>query len=280
MIDHWKDSNEPNPYKLIGALYELGIATREQLAIVLEWKQEKVRWTIDDMRRKAKREKKNPDDYIRFWPYKGKKNVYTLGDFGIRIACDLLQIEMTKWKRKPRKGNEVHTIATNQILIRMIKQDCWPDWYDSKGVYQWLGWELSDREFVYDASKLKDIRYKKNQLPIAPDAMILLPDGLVTFIEYDTGSQKLSVIKSKFDRYFQLQSKLRDEFKVIFVTAKNVQRVEHIKEQYLDIYVDRYENKVKPFKAFVFREGGETSFLCGSGRAYPIGSEQEEDIYA
>lgn len=277
MINAWLElENILESQRLMGILFDLGIATKEQIAKALGWDLKKVTWTIDEIRRKAKKNKKNPDDWIRFWRFSGNStNVFTLGKIGIEIVCDLLEQEVGK--RKPLKGNVAHFLGTNDILIRLIDAGQRPEWYSQKEVASYLFHKFGEKEFVYDLDRVTGVKYRRGKVPLDPDAMIITDNKEKILIEYDTGSQSPHVIESKCDRYFQMLPKL-GSFTVVFVTKKKRRLEEVIPDALRTVYNETYKGKLNPYPAYVFLEGEETPFLSGISKANPILDINQMDI--
>jgi Replication-relaxation len=270
MINFWVESPELlESQRLMGVMFDLGICTKEHLAKVLDKPLKNITWNIDDIRQKAKKNKENPDDWIKFWKKnKGGVNVFTLGKKGIALVCEILEQEVGN--RKPLHGQVAHFVGINDILIRLIDAGRRPYlWYSQKEVSSYLHHKFGIKEFVYGVGGITDVKYKRGRVPLEADGMFqMTKDSRPAFLEYDTGSQVSHIIESKFDRYFQIMPKL-PPFSVIFVT-KRKGRVETIANAYRTVYREIYEGNLPPYPAYVFVEGTETPFLIGEAEASPI----------
>src|SRR5690606_1622862 len=106
--------------RLILVLYDLGIATREQIAEISGWSETRIKGAIQRVRNFGEDGEK--DDWIRSWqPKKNQPRVYALGEKGIEHAR-ALRGEYADARKRPLQGHVYHFVGLNGILVRMIKE--------------------------------------------------------------------------------------------------------------------------------------------------------------
>jgi hypothetical protein len=287
MVFHWLNhTGLKRKEKLILMLYDLGIATKEQIEELTGWTTHGVENVI-----KAVRNLADPGEDRRDWirpvymPKEGKTVpcAYKLGSKGIGYAEKLLNMESTN-KKEASSPQVVHFVYLNEILIRFVrsfkeyqlKGDI--SWYSSSETFALIAeyW----KRHVYPRSEVKeneeDIKimnqWKDRRKTLSrPDALLVL-DNKRFYIEFDNDTENSRKIEQKFHRYIQTITPYGprpDEYKkikstlnypVVWVTTSD-KRKNHLQTWYAKI-TESYYSKVdiKP-NMYFFVEGEETLSL-------------------
>ena len=244
-LKRWIDQNEmpflTNFDRLVSVLYILGIATREQLSIILGWTENQVHKTLQQIRKrvempaklrqekdrlerakrgelqldevefstlravvreKTKKLEAERDKWLTIYrPVKNSIAFYTLGQYGVEHACSLREEPFQRWKISPLSQIH-HFTGVVDILVRYRKAGLEEaDWLSAKEV---------ERELYYYWGRYqrKTKKSKKERLPCKPDAYIQLQGGEEFFLEYDTGTESTAKLRSRFQGYLKLYEAL------------------------------------------------------------------------
>jgi hypothetical protein len=243
-IDKWVSMEDlTNWEKLISLLYDLGIATIEQIEVLTGWDRFRINAAIKDIRnrvpiparlqhdrkilRQAKRgqiqmtaedrskleavikdrqdkiEREREKWIIAYLSGKNGIKYYTLGSEGIKYACSMRQEPFQKWKITPRTQAN-HFSGINDILVRIRKAGIKEQ--------EWLCGRETEQELYYYFNRYK----KKSKLPAKtrlycrPDAYLKLEEGFHFFVEYDAGTESVAKLKKRFENYLKLYQALAE----------------------------------------------------------------------
>jgi len=188
--------------RLILVLFDLGIATQEQIQEVSGWTRNQVKGAIQRVRKWEG----EPDEWIRSWkPHGDRPKVYSLGERGVEYAR-ALRGEFAEARKRPLQGHVYHFVGLNGILVRLVKAF-------GRDKVQWLSGK--------EAASLLYHRLDGQQLPLRPDAMLGI-DGEWWLVEYDCGTETSIRLEEKFRRYLRLAEMA--EIQMLFVTVSERRR--------------------------------------------------------
>jgi len=275
LLDEEQTPDLSNQDRMIGVLFKLGIATREQLVTITGWTTTQVKGALNRIRRLGSTEKEK-DEWVMIWtPKKHQESVYSLGPKGIEYACGLLDEEVGN--RRPLTGQIAHFLGINEILCRLIRAGRRPDvWFGTKETASYLYHELTQREFEWDRGERRyvAVKLKTPKLKIIPDAMVQIGDSAY-FLEYDTGTENGHKVKAKFQKYFQLRVELGTIPPVIWVTVTET-RKNFLLRMWKEAMSEFPENMRFP-EMHMFTAGEETAFLLGDGMG-DVGGENVKSV--
>lgn len=310
-INRWLDEKEfpmyTNSERLISVIYSLGIVTKEQLRIITGWTEYQVNETIRAIRNKIptpetlkveKEKLKKLDDELKrqelqakikdrerklnkqrdkwLTVYQASKKeiaYYTLGELGVKLACDMRQEPFKAWKVSP-KVQAKHYVGIGDILCRIRKQGIIED--------EWLNGKETERELYYFWNRYKNKGRKRKRGRNQDDSLPCRPDGLLDvndqrfFIEFDTGTESKAKLRERFYNYLRLWNTVDESLpaeKVVWVVTSE-KRKEHLREAAYQaqehFVVDHNKSEIYVPESFVFVEGEETDFLLGKSDSVPF----------
>lgn len=286
-IDKWINEKEmpnlSNAERLIALLYDLGIASLDQLIILTGWNAQKINQALHDIRnrvpipatfkrdkkilamckkgeiklseterlkleaslkdKKAKLDKEREKWLVAYQAHKTAKAYYTLGAEGIRYATLMRREPFTKWKITPRQQAN-HYHGINEILVRLRKA----------GIKEndWLCGREAEQELYYYFNRYKKRKKlpAKTKLYYRPDAYLVLDHQHDFFIEYDTSSESPSKLKRRFQNCLKLYQALKEvEAKlmppIVWVTVRESRkrRIEEIAQEVLVDYKQDHDGE-------------------------------------
>lgn len=229
--------------RLIVLLYDLNIATKEQIAVITGWDQFRINAAIKEIRnrveesarlkhdrqmlRKAKKgrislssediekleasikdrrskiEKEREKWLVSYQSSRNAIKYYSLGEKGIQYACSLLQEQYQRWKITP-KSQFIHYSGINDILVRLrLAGIKEEEWLNSRGTEQEL-------YYYFDRFKRSKKLPPKTRLYCRPDAYLKLEENFHFFIEYDAGTESTARLKKRFTNYLKLYQALAE----------------------------------------------------------------------
>lgn len=239
--------------QLLAVLYEMGIATRRQIAIVTGWTEREIDWSIKRIR-KWGQNKAERDEWIRCYRLPLDKNrigAFTLGRQGIRYVTAMLNERKPRRRESPR-AQIPHTLGINEILCRLLTNGA------EKESLSWL----STLECVDFLAHL----YENRGLPfdlkttIRPDAR-LITGNRAYWIEYDNRTEGPRKLETKFHQYVATlhheKAGWMDRAPIVWVTIDEQRRA------YLEkLWIATRERFGEWPEMHFFVEGKETDFLC------------------
>jgi hypothetical protein len=300
-----------NAERLAAVLYTLGIASKDQLRILTSWTENQLNEAIRSLRGKVpfpetlrvernrikelekdeearqsaefeEMKAKYTDKYERIeeerdkWlvvirPKMNSNSYYTLGEKGVKMACDIRFEPYARWKVVP-KVQVRHFVGINDILCR-IRQ---------AGVFEtdWQSGREAERELYYywnryvKRPEFTEKGYDK-KLACKPDAFLELNDHRY-YLEFDTGTESKAKLQERFYNYLRLWNTVQEELpaeNVVWVCTNERRKKQIIEaaniayEHYCQDYV--IETPVVP-RSFVFVEGEETDFLLEKTETEPF----------
>ena len=245
--------------RLIALLYDLGVATLDQLLVLTGWTRAQINHALNDIRnmvptperlkydqqilkqakageitmdkldllkleasikdKKAALNKAREEWLVTYQAEKNGKAFYTLGSKGTQYATLMREEPFKKWKMAPKQQTN-HYYGVNQILVRLRRM----------GILEkdWLCGRETERELYYyfNRYKKKNGLSSKTTLYFRPDACLILDDHHSFFIEYDTGSESPARLRQRFANCLRLYQAL-DEVKankimlpIVWVTVR------------------------------------------------------------
>jgi len=232
--------------RLILVLYDLGIATREQIAEISGWSETRIKGAIQRVRNFGEDGEK--DDWIRSWqPKKNQPRVYALGERGIEHAR-ALRGEYADARKRPLQGHVYHFVGLNQILCRLVKA------FGRENV-RWLSGKEA-ASLLYH--RLRTGEEDGQRSPLRPDAMVEVGGKGWWAVEYDCATETSIRLEEKFRRYLQLAEMVID-LQVLFVTVSERRR------QQAEWIYDQLRDQLSPipegFDIAFLVEGEEPDFL-------------------
>lgn len=247
-IDKWVDENEmpnlSNAERLIALLYDLGIASLDQLVTLTNWNAQKVNQALHDIRNRVpipemfKRDKKilamsKKKGEIKLSEAERLKLEASIKDRKVKLdqerekwlvsyqahktanAYYTLGVEgiryATAMRHEPFSKWKVtprqqtnHYYGLNEILVRLRKA----------GVKEqdWLCGRETEQELYYYFNRYKKRKKlpSKTKLYYRPDAYLVLNNQHQFFIEYDTGSESPAKLKRRFINCLKLYQALAE----------------------------------------------------------------------
>lgn len=300
-----------NSERLATVLYTLGIASKDQLRILTNWTENQLNEALRSLRGKVpfpetlrvernqiKKMEKNEDaqksadlaemkakymdKYKKIeeerdkWlvvirPRMNSSTYYTLGEKGVKMACDIRFEPYARWKVVP-KVQIRHFTGINDILCR-IRQ---------AGVLEtdWQSGREAEKELRYfwdryiKRPEFTEKGYDK-RLSCKPDAYLELENRRY-YLEFDVGTESRAKLRSRFYNYLRLWNTVNESLpaETVIWVCTNERRKDQIVEAANTAY-DHYSQDyvtdlpVVP-QSFVFTEGEETNFLLGKTEVKPF----------
>lgn len=245
--------------QLQNILYDIGIATTEQLMAITGMKSENLRYHLHKLKNSGR-------DMLRVYylPAKfgsPKKGAYTLGAESIRLVCQMRTAPETA--KVITKGFMSHHIGTNDILLR-AKKHCdrnrisQIEWYGEKICSELLYMELFEL-YPEEASKPGFGRQ------LRPDAKLKIGQHQF-FCEFDNDTENPKRIEEKFKKYIELYGKIKFKYPILWVVTheKRKQMMETNWNNLLEVY-GKGDNPISLFsvageemKYYPFRKKAQT----------------------
>ncbi len=283
MIQAW--INHPSftrDQQLIVILYELGMATIEQLADITGYSSSQIRWSIQrirqyekdpylkrpskdapmeekvEYRRRQQELHEAREQWLRIiYPQRHGKRVYTLGKKGIRYAADMKQEEQPR-KSEASTGQIDHYMGINNILARVTREK------NNDTIIQWSN-------TIEALDNLERYLFMNNQREV-DRKMLIKPDGQLAidtcafWVEYDNDTERPKPVERKMLAYQATLELLSDKhrFPVVWVSPhqKRTDQLQAIwKALQRQIKLNR-TNKFIPEMHF-FTAGEELKYLLG-----------------
>lgn len=245
--------------KLMILLYYLGMANREQLAILLD----KSIHTIDmTIKRLNKRNKDEKHIFSKSAPFNRGPKMYQLGPAGWAWVMDWIDEDRKYYERSDSQKR--HYKGMTDILIRLIDRLGrerafealeYYNTYEATELFQYP-WQVINWEAWQDP-KLK--REHSKGLP-RPDLYIKIGDQSY-WIEYDTASESPNKIKSKIRQYYrafnQLSMKSKSRKPVVWI-APTRSRAENMRAWCQQVSLEiEFKSMKNPAPEMVFLVEGE-----------------------
>jgi len=218
MLFKWVDHERlTRVEQLENILYDLGIATSEQLMTITGMKHENLRYHLHKIKNSGK-------DMLRVYylPAKygeSKKAAYTLGLDAIRLVCQM--------RSAPENAKVItsammsHHIGVNEILLR-AKKHC-----DEQRItkIEWYGEKLC-AELLY--MELMEVNPEEANKPgfgrqLRPDAKLKIAD-LQFYCEFDNDTENPRRIEEKYRKYLELHEKLNFTYPILWVATHEKRR--------------------------------------------------------
>lgn len=248
MLFKWIDHPSFRKHEqMMAILYEMGMADKQQLAVVTGWSLRTIRWTIEKIRSKGATPEEK-DEWVRSIPIRKRTSprevVYALGRMGIRYVQDMM--EEQPHARTAPEAQVKHFLGINDILIRVMEKVPREDlvWLSSAEAtdlilrtWEWRREELDKRYFI------------------RPDARLGIRDRRY-WIEYDNDTEGARKLERKFHGYVHLN----DSTPVVWV-APNEKRRDYLQTLWKNMVKAFYSNHQSVPKMYFFVAGNETSFL-------------------
>lgn len=231
--------------RMILVLFDLGITTKEQIATITGWSENRINDSIKRIR------KKGGEKWIRSWqPRRGRPHVYALGKEGFKYARELRG--EYNGNNQPASGQVWHFLGLNQILVRLLESGLEvKSWLSGRESASWLYHQLLTRDENGKASVPKT--------PLRPDAMMQVGNQW-WMVEYDTGTETPMRLSEKFSRYLDLSLMLDlSEIPLLFVTVSD-QRVNTAEWAFRRAFE---AHQATWDRVFFLKEGQEVEFLRG-----------------
>jgi Replication-relaxation len=199
------------------------------------------------------------------------ESAYTLGRKGNTLARTLRDEVYSKEKRGFEDGirkQVAHTLGINEVLCRLRR----------RGVMEtdWLGSREVGQELYYHWHRVRPDDY----IVYRPDAQLQLDDEKY-YIEYDTGKENYSRLRSRFRNCLELYQSIKDPSRtripneILWITTSEHRRkrIEEEAKMVLEDYIDDNPEMAAILRVpvcYAFVEGEDTRFLCGDITAKPF----------
>ena len=204
MIFSWFENNDYRNFeKLLGAIYDLGIASRKQLLAVSNFSVQSLDRTLHELNKK---------ELITIESLSDHRSIYRLSQKGILYAQNLTGNYSAKTAPESQIG---HFLGLNNILERLIEnfgRDF--EWYNTK--------EAADYLFTLRLSKVGGNETELQKTYIRPDAFLKI-ENQNFWIEFDNSTETSIQLLKKYRLYIANIARLEDFKNVIWVT-KDVKR--------------------------------------------------------
>lgn len=242
--------------QLMAVLFDLGMATRKQLATVTGWSENEVEWSLKRIRKWGDTKEKK-DEWIRSYRLPLRQNriaVYTLGRRGIRYVSDMMNQGKLRRRESPR-GQIAHFLGLNDVLCRLVEAGA------DRNEIKWLSTlkSIDFLAFVYETNGLPFDQANS----IRPDARLLIASRSY-WIEYDNATEGPRQLEKKLHEYVTTlrhpEKGWLDRAPIVWVTI-NEQRRDYL--QKLWNATSRRFDEVPEMKFFI--QGDEVDFLLTQG---------------
>lgn len=255
MIFNW--INHPSfrrDEQLLAVLYELGIATRRQLAIVSGWSEQKIEWSFKRIR-KWGRDKEEKDEWLRCYRLSLAQNrigAYTLGRRGLQYVANMMGDD--KPRRRPLgKGQIAHSLGVNEILCRLLLAGVPREnisWLSTLESVDFLAYVYEARGLPFDA-----------RASIRPDARLII-EGKPFWLEFDNSTEGPRKLERKFHEYIETlyheKTGWLDSASVVWVTIDESRRT-YLEKLWFATRIRFPENRWPQMRFFT--AGDEVDFL-------------------
>lgn len=250
-IDHPSFSRDE---QTMAILYELGMASKQQLVAITGWTPLNIQWYFQKIRSRGNT-KEEKDEWLRAYRIPNSREmVYALGKKGIRYVQDMM--EERQHVREAPEAQIMHFLGLNDILIRVMEKVPREDlvWLSSAEATDLLLriWEQRGEE--------RDKRHL-----IRPDARLGIRDRR-HWVEYDNDTEGARKLERKFHGYVHLN----DPTPVVWV-APNEKRRDYLQTLWKNTVRTFYSDSDQPVpEMHFFVAGEETSFLTKEIQAVTV----------
>lgn len=232
--------------QLLSVIYDLGMASKEQIAQITGWN----RNNLNDIIYRAR--KLNPGFLnVNHTPViKGSTvGVYTLGRAGIVHVHELRELPTDRVREAPA-GQIMHYIGINDILCRALEEANRDDvqWYSAYEVGDLFTMMYSDLKIDFDGRRM-----------IRPDGRLRMNDTDL-LIEFDNDTEGPKALESKYHRYVDLYNKLKLRYPIIWVTI-NERRRSYLERNWEALKKVTYNDFPELPNMYFFLEGQETEYI-------------------
>ncbi|RUT39486.1 hypothetical protein EJP82_25995 [Paenibacillus anaericanus] len=198
--------------QLQNIIYDMGIATAEQLMSITEMKYDNLRYHLHKIKNSGR-------DMLRVYYLPArlgvpKKAAYTLGAEAIRLVCQMRSAPETA--KVITSAMMSHHIGTNDILFR-AKNHC-----DSERISQieWFG-EKMCAEMLY--MELLETNPEEANKPgfgrqLRPDAKLKIGE-MQYFCEFDNDTENPRRIEEKYRKYIELHGKINFKYPILWIAT-------------------------------------------------------------
>lgn len=239
--------------QLLAVLYEMGMATRKQLAIISGWTEDQVEWSIKRIRKWGKT-KEDKDQWIRSYRLPLRQNriaVYTLGKQGLQYVAAMQEQKLRR--REAPRGQIAHFLGVNDILCRLLEAGA------DRNEIRWLS-TMKSIDFLTMLYESQGLEYDGS---IRPDARLYIGNQAY-WIEFDNATEGPRQLEKKLHQYvttlYHPEKGCLDRAPVIWITI-NQQRRDYL--QKLWNATSRRFDEVPEMKFFI--QGDEVDFLLTQG---------------
>ncbi|MFD0591046.1 replication-relaxation family protein [Paenibacillus sp. GCM10027627] len=257
MIFQWVDHpNLRREDQLLCLLFDLGMATKEQLLKITKWGFRSLDYAFV-MVRKLEKEIGGETILIRArylprLPTKIKTAIYSLTADGIRYVQTIMELQGGKVKEAPA-GQLVHYSGINNILCRSIEEF---------GVVSWQSsYEIADLMIMRWSETIGEGLDRRN---------VIRPDGgmrvgtesnyVDLYVEFDNDTEGPKQIETKFKRYVDLYKNLRLTRPIVWVTISD-KRKQYLERNWDALKSVSYKNHVQLPEMVFFVEGDEIDWI-------------------
>lgn len=213
MLFKWVDHERLTRIEQIeNIIYDLGIATAEQLTTITGMKYDNLRYHLHKIKNSGR-------DMLRVYYLPArhgvpKKAAYTLGSEAIRLVCQMRSAPETA--KVITSAMMSHHIGTNDILLRAIEH-C-----NSQNIsrIEWYGEKLC-AELLY--MELLEISPEEANKPgfgrqLRPDAKLKIGE-IQYYCEFDNDTENPRRIEEKYRKYIELHEKTNFKYPILWVTT-------------------------------------------------------------
>lgn len=257
MIFQWVD--HPNlklADRLLCLIFDLGMATKEQLLTITKWESRSLDYAFVMVR---KMEKETGEDvaliqtkYLPRRPNKIKTAIYALTTHGIRYVQSIMELQGDKVKEAPA-GQLVHYAGINNILCRCIEHS---------GVISWQSsYEIADLMIMRWQEKIGEGLNRRNI--IRPDGGIRVgtpSNFLDLYVEFDNDTEGPRQIETKFKRYVDLYRDLELTRPIVWVTISE-KRKEYLERNWSAFKQVSIQSQTTIPEMVFFVEGDESLWI-------------------
>ncbi|MDQ6422635.1 replication-relaxation family protein [Paenibacillus sp. LHD-117] len=258
MIFQWVDHpNLRREDQLLCLLFDLGMATKEQLLTITKWGFRSLDYAFV-MARKMERELGEETflvrtKYLPRQPNKIKTAIYSLTSEGIRYVQAIMELQGDKVKEAPA-GQLVHYSGINNILCRSI---------ENFGVMSWQSsYEIADLMIMRWNEKIGGEGLNRRNI-IRPDGGMRVgteSSNIDLYVEFDNDTEGPRQIETKFKRYVDLYMSLELNRPIVWVTISE-KRKQYLERNWNALKTISYANQDKLPEMVFFVEGDEIPWI-------------------
>lgn len=238
--------------QLIAMLYDLGMATKEQLLVITGWSSRTLQWRLEQIRKRGQTREER-DLWLKSYPIPGawRTKAYSLGKLGIQYAQEM-RFEQNRSKAPPQ-SQVAHYIGTNNVLVRLLQAGV------SREQVQWLS-SVEATEYLVSLWDWAGKELNRRRA-IRPDARLILNEQRY-WIEYDNDTEGPRKIERKFHDYVNTLVPVRENSPVLWI-APNDQRKRYLEANWKALRRNFYRESTIPNMLFL-TEGEETEYLLST----------------